>query len=143
MTDRVDGPTRHRIMAAVKSRDTGPELLVRKRLHAAGFRFRVNVRGLPGKPDIVLPQYHLVVFVHGCFWHGHRCKHFRLPASNVEYWTRKIVANRQRDLLVSQALQEAGWTVMIIWACEVEDKTQQLIKWLRAKRLARDEARKR
>lgn len=116
MTDRVDPETRSRIMRAVRSRDTQPELLVRRRLHALGFRFRVNVRGMPGTPDVVLPRHRAVVMVHGCFWHGHRC--CRMPDS--DYWREKIARNLRRDRRDARRLRAAGWRVFVVRECALE-----------------------
>ena len=106
-------------MRSVKKKDTAPELVVRRFLHAAGIRFRLHVVGLPGSPDIVAPKRHTVVFVHGCFWHGHDCAHGRVPSkANPEFWTWKIAANRARDSRKSAALRALGWHVETIWECE-------------------------
>lgn len=107
-------------MAAVKSVNTAPELLVRRVLHKMGFRFRLHCKHLPGKPDVVLPRHRKVIFVHGCFWHGHAgCRNLRLPASNRDYWTAKIHGNIERDVKHVKALAEAGWRVLVIWECEM------------------------
>jgi len=105
-------------MSKVKSRDTAPELKVRARLHAAGFRFRLHCADLPGRPDIVLARYRTVVFVNGCFWHGHDCQRERLPSSNREYWAKKIDGNMRRDQSNYKALTELGWIVVVIWECD-------------------------
>jgi len=104
-------------MAGIHGRDTKPELLVRKALFARGFRYRKNCTDLPGKPDIKLARYHAVVFVHGCFWHGHDCRYYRTPKSNAEFWSGKIDRNRQRDAHDIITLREAGWRVCIVWEC--------------------------
>lgn len=114
---------RSRCMAAIKGKDTKPEMIVRKYLFSLGLRFRVQVRKLPGKPDIVLPKYKTVVFVNGCFWHGHEgCKYFRLPKSNVEFWKEKIERNIERDRESMQALLDLGWKVIRVWECELRNK---------------------
>jgi len=118
MTDTVSPEVRSRIMSKIKSRDTAPELKVRSRLHAAGFRFRLHRADLPGRPDIVLPRYRSVVFVNGCFWHGHECRRGRLPSSNREYWAKKIDCNMRRDQSNYKALTELGWNVVVIWECD-------------------------
>lgn len=110
-------------MAAIKGKDTKPEMIVRKYLFSRGLRFRVQVRKLPGTPDIVLPKYKTVVFVNGCFWHGHEgCKYFRLPKSNVDFWKDKIERNIERDREAMQALLDSGWTVIRVWECELRNK---------------------
>jgi DNA mismatch endonuclease, patch repair protein len=118
MTDTVPTAVRSAMMSAVRNKDTAPELAVRRALHAAGYRFRLHRRNLPGTPDIVLVRARIAVFVHGCFWHGHNCKRGRRPTSNVAFWDAKIDANVERDDRASRALIEAGWTPLTIWACE-------------------------
>ena len=111
-------------MRQVGSRNTKPEMVVRRYLHAHGFRFRLHRDDLPGKPDIVLPRHKTVVFVHGCFWHGHPgCKHADLPASNREYWERKIGRNMTRDRRNARKLRQQGWRVLTIWECKTKDET--------------------
>lgn len=117
VTDIVDTATRSRMMSGIRSRNTKPEILVRSWLHRQGFRFRLHVGNLPGKPDIVLARYHAVIFVHGCFWHGHNCNLFKLPQTRTEFWQDKITRNRLRDEQVKQALIHAGWRVGTIWEC--------------------------
>lgn len=112
---------RSRIMQAVKQRDTGPELLLRKALHRLGYRYRVHAKHLPGKPDLVFPSRKKVIFVHGCFWHGHDCSKGRLPKSRPEYWIPKIGANKARDERVISELKKDGWDVMVIWQCETKE----------------------
>jgi DNA mismatch endonuclease, patch repair protein len=119
MTDRVDRGTRHRIMAANRSVDTSPEKEVRQALFRNGLRFRINVKALPGKPDIVLPKYKAVIFVHGCFWHGHRCRRNPRAKSNIEFWSGKIRKNKVRDRMVYKTLAATGWRVMVVWECAV------------------------
>lgn len=114
---------RSRNMASIKSKDTKPEKVVRSLLHAAGFRYRLHRKDLPGSPDIVLPKYKAVVFVHGCFWHRHEgCKYASEPKTNIEFWSEKFKKNCERDSRVQLALKNAGWHVVIVWACEVKDK---------------------
>jgi DNA mismatch endonuclease (patch repair protein) len=115
--DRVDKDVRSRIMRAVRRKGTGPELVLRKALHAAGLRFRLHRRDLPGTPDIVLPGRRVAVFVHGCFWHGHECRAGRAPASRAEYWGPKLAANRERDARKAAELEAAGWRVVTVWEC--------------------------
>lgn len=108
-------------MAAIKGKDTKPEMIVRKYLFSRGLRFRVQVRKLPGNPDIVLPKYKTVIFVDGCFWHGHKgCKYFRLPKSNVEFWKEKIERNVARDTRNEVELKALGWRVIRVWECEIK-----------------------
>jgi DNA mismatch endonuclease (patch repair protein) len=108
-------------MAAVRSKDTRPERQVRLELFAAGYRYRLNQRRLPGSPDMVLARYRTVIFVHGCFWHGHDCRRGRRPASNVEFWNAKLDRNIARDRAVRGKLEEAGWNVVTIWTCSTAD----------------------
>jgi DNA mismatch endonuclease (patch repair protein) len=123
MPDVFSPEKRSQIMSRIRSRDTKPELAVRSLLHRLGFRFTVNGpknRSLPGKPDIVLPKHRTVVFVHGCFWHGHpNCKLFRMPKSRVEFWSAKIEGNRARDERAQRALDLLGWRYLIVWECEL------------------------
>ena len=137
MSDRLTIQQRHNNMAAIKGKDTKPEVLVRKFLWSHGFRYRLNHPRLPGKPDIVLRKYRTCIFVNGCFWHGHEgCKHFVLPKSNIEYWESKILGNQQRDKEVILKLQQQGWRVIIVWECEIQksqlpriiDKIDSIIK---------------
>lgn len=109
-------------MAAVKGKNTGAELTVRRLLHAAGFRFRLHRKDLPGSPDIVLPKYRAVVFVHGCFWHQHLdCKRATRPTSNLDYWVRKLNRNMARDQQNQAELEALGWRVVVVWECEMKD----------------------
>lgn len=111
---------RRRTMQAVKSKDTAPELLVRSVAHRMGYRFRLHRKDLPGKPDLVFPGRRKAIFVHGCFWHGHDCaRGARLPKSNRDYWTRKIVRNKERDRAACAALMHSGWTYLILWECDL------------------------
>ncbi|RWE74179.1 DNA mismatch endonuclease Vsr [Mesorhizobium sp.] len=119
MTDSLTPSERSIRMARIGSEDTSPELLVRKGLHRAGFRFVLHKRNMPGRPDIVLPRYRAVVLVHGCFWHRHvGCKVASTPKSNVEYWNEKFERNVKRDEKVRRELSELGWRVFVIWECE-------------------------
>lgn len=128
MADTVSAEARSAIMSRVRSRDTTPELVVRRALHQAGFRFRLHCKDLPGSPDIVLPKYRTVVQVHGCFWHGHCCRRGnRVPYTNTEYWQAKIQRNRDRDESTRRALSETGWRVVIIWECDLETATRRLL----------------
>lgn len=126
MTDVMTSGQRSRCMAAIKGKNTRPELIVRKYLFARGLRFRINNRKLPGTPDIVLKKYKTVVFVDGCFWHGHEgCRYFKLPASNIEFWKQKINLNIARDYRVEVELRLLGWRVIRIWECEIKNKSQR------------------
>lgn len=106
-------------MAAVKSGDTRPELIVRRFLHARGFRYRLHVAKLPGKPDIVLPKHKTVINVHGCFWHGHDCHNFRPAKTNSAWWAAKIQENQARDRRNVEKLEELGWKVITVWECQI------------------------
>ncbi len=106
-------------MSKIGGKNTKPEILVRKFLFSKGFRYRINVKTLPGKPDIVLPKYKTVIFVNGCFWHGHNCKKGNLPSSNIDFWRGKISNNKLRDDKNSDLLIKLGWKVIIIWQCEI------------------------
>jgi len=119
-TDLFSPEKRSEIMRAVKGKDTKPEITLRKALHRLGYRYRLNVRDLPGKPDLVFPKYKAVIFVHGCFWHGHACKRGRrTPKTNRAYWSEKIARNRARDKKNAAALKAAGWRVITVWECEL------------------------
>lgn len=121
MVDIVDTLTRSRMMAGIKSRDTKPELLIRNLLHRMGFRFRLHVKDLPGKPDIVLPKYRAIIFVNGCFWHGHNsCHLFKLPKTRPEFWENKILKNRANDVRAIEALLSKNWRICIIWECSIK-----------------------
>lgn len=118
MAEKSKPLTRPEMMARIRSANTGPEMLVRKGLHAAGFRFRLHVRELSGTPDIVFPKFRCAVFVHGCFWHGHLgCKYYRLPKTRSEFWASKVENNRARDQRNIHSLLETGWRVLIVWEC--------------------------
>jgi DNA mismatch endonuclease (patch repair protein) len=125
--DRISPEERSRIMSHIRSKDTKPEKRLRSLLHRLGFRFRLHRKDLPGTPDIVLPKYRTVIFVHGCFWHQHPgCKKATLPRSNVEFWKNKLEKNIERDKEVEKKLIETGWNVIVIWECEIK-KTYSLI----------------
>lgn len=108
-------------MASVGTRDTGPELKLRKELHRLGYRYATHRADLPGKPDLVFPSRGKVIFVHGCFWHGHTCRWGRLPKSRSEYWELKIAANRKRDVSVANKARRMGWSVLIVWQCQLRN----------------------
>ncbi len=122
MPDVVNAATRSRMMAGIRGVDTTPERLIRSLLHRNGFRFTLHANDLPGKPDIVLPKYGAVIFVHGCFWHGHQCHMFKWPKSNSAFWRKKIEANSRRDTVNYQALRDANWRLLVIWECVLKGK---------------------
>ncbi|WP_202330989.1 very short patch repair endonuclease [Mesorhizobium sp. L-8-3] len=111
---------RQRNMSRIRGRDTKPELLLRRHLHAAGFRFRLHASGLPGRPDMVFPRYRAVIFVHGCFWHGHDCPLFKVPSTRPEFWSAKISGNRDRDRRTIARLRASGWRVLVVWECSLK-----------------------
>lgn len=118
----MTSPERSRIMRAVKGKNTAPERMVRSLLHRAGYRFRLHRRDLPGNPDLVFPGRRKVVFVHGCFWHGHDCKRgAREPKSNIDYWRSKIARNRARDRKAAEELAAAGWRMLTVWECQLKE----------------------
>ena len=137
MTDVHNTATRSYNMSRIKAKDTKPELLVRRFLFTQGFRYRLHVKTLPGKPDIVLPKYKTVVFIHGCFFHGHEgCRYFKVPATRTEWWLDKIEGNKKRDTEAEQKLTDLGWKVITIWECElkpnqIEKTFLQLFNFLR------------
>ena len=118
--DVHDKLTRSRNMRAIKSKHTAPELLVRSSLHRAGFRYALHSRETPGRPDLKLTRHNVVVFVHGCFWHGHECKRTKMPKSRMDYWEPKISSTRRRDKRKSRALRSLGWRVITVWECELK-----------------------
>ena len=121
-TDVFTHEVRSRVMARVKAKDTTPELKVRRQAHALGYRFRLHRKDLPGKPDLVFASRRKVIFVHGCFWHGHDCaRGARKPKQNADYWTAKIARNTQRDVAAVAALEDQGWDVLILWECGLKD----------------------
>jgi len=121
MADVHEPETRSYNMSQISGKDTKPEMIVRKFLHANGFRYRLHVKDLPGKPDLVLPKYNSVIFVHGCFWHVHEeCDYFKLPQTNTEFWEKKLYRNKKRDENHIQKLREMGWNVIVVWECELK-----------------------
>ncbi|WP_087086438.1 very short patch repair endonuclease [Caballeronia catudaia] len=125
--DTVDQATRSRIMARVRSKNSSPEMVVRRLVHSAGYRFRLHRRDLPGTPDLVFPGRNKVIFVHGCFWHRHEgCALARIPKTRVDFWTAKLDANRERDERSISALRALGWEVLVLWECELVDGTSLL-----------------
>jgi len=131
--DRLTPEARSANMKAVRRKDTAPEMIVRRLLHAAGYRYRLHVKKLPGSPDIVFPGRKKAIFVHGCFWHGHDCRAGRRPQSRQDYWVPKIARNRERDAASADALSRSGWTSLTVWECEATDRdslTEQLVDFL-------------
>ena len=141
MVDVVSPEVRSRMMAGIRGKNTKPELLLRSGLHRRGFRFKVHDRNLPGKPDIVLPRYHAVIFVHGCFWHGHDCNLFKWPSTREEFWRAKIARNREVDGAAAQTLDTLGWRTGVIWECAIKGRARLPLEmivascadWLRSK----------
>jgi DNA mismatch endonuclease (patch repair protein) len=139
MTDVHDSQTRSRNMAAIRNSNTIPELRVRQELHRRGFRYSLKNKSLPGKPDVVLSKYRVAVFVHGCFWHRHNCKYFKLPKTNTEFWKNKISANVKRDTDVIRQITDIGYRVLVIWECSFKGKNKErldslferIILWIR------------
>ncbi len=126
MTDTHTPQQRHANMAAIHSKDTKPEMVVRKWLWSRGYRYRLNHPRLPGKPDIVMRKYRTCIFVNGCFWHGHEgCNHYRVPKTNVSFWTNKIKRNKERDREVCQKLASMGWHSITIWECELKPSCRE------------------
>lgn len=131
MADKLNTQQRHHCMSRIRGKDTKPELLVRKGLHARGFRFRLQDRNLPGRPDIVLPKYGVAIMVNGCFWHGHGgCRYAIKPKSNIEFWETKIARNKHRDEVTAAHLEALGWTVIVVWECELRGKAEARIQTL-------------
>ena len=129
--DTVDTKTRSRIMRSVRSKNTYPELAVRRAAHAMGYRFRLHRRDLPGQPDLVFPRHKSVIFINGCFWHAHKgCPKGTVPATNREFWMTKLERNSERDRKNQEALADIGWRVLVIWECETRDprKIRDLIR---------------
>lgn len=125
MPDRLSPTQRSEQMRRIRKTDTGPELIVRKTVHALGFRYRLHRRDLPGCPDLVFPKTRRVLFVHGCFWHQHKgCPLARLPKSRQEYWIPKLIGNRRRDVVNREHLEAMGWSVSVIWECETKDSVR-------------------
>ena len=125
MADIVPAHVRSRMMANIRGKNTKPELILRKALHAAGFRYRLHDRSLPGTPDIILPRYRAVIFVNGCFWHGHDCPLFRWPATRPDFWREKIARNQAVDARSMEQLEGAGWRQAIVWECALMGKSRR------------------
>ena len=125
MVDVVDRKTRSRMMSGIRGKNTKPELLIRKGLFARGFRYRLHDKHLPGKPDLVLPKYAAVIFVHGCFWHGHDCHLFKWPKTRHAFWRKKILRNRVNDTEACTRLKAEGWYILTIWECALKGRTRR------------------
>jgi DNA mismatch endonuclease (patch repair protein) len=140
LPDVVDSATRSRMMSGIRSKNTAPELQMRHALHRAGFRYRLHARDVPGRPDMVFPKYRAVVFINGCFWHGHDCALFKMPGTRQEFWSTKIARNRERDREVREQLAERGWRCGTVWECAIrgpdrlglDETVRRLIAWLRS-----------
>lgn len=132
MPDTVTKKRRSEIMSHIKSKNTSIELMVRQRLHSLGYRYRVNYKQLPGKPDIVFTKKKIVVFIHGCFWHGHDigCRYSHIPQSRQEYWNSKISKTKQRDIEHVKSLTKSGWNIIVIWECEIKSNFDEVINKL-------------
>lgn len=134
------------MMSGIRSKNTRPEITLRKLLHGMGFRYRLHTHRVPGRPDMAFPVYRAAVFVHGCFWHGHDCEFFRMPSTRPEFWAAKIAQNRARDIRVRQMLGEEGWRQLIVWECAIRGKGEanekevanSIAKWLRSRRRFRE-----
>jgi DNA mismatch endonuclease (patch repair protein) len=136
MPDKYSKETRSRMMSGIKYKNTKPEIMIRKELFKNGFRYRLHNTTLPGKPDMVFRKYMAVVFVHGCFWHGHKCRYFKWPKSNGEFWRDKINGNKKNDKVVMKKLKEQGYRICIFWECVTRDSglfpeaMEKLQEWL-------------
>jgi DNA mismatch endonuclease (patch repair protein) len=139
LPDVVDSATRSRMMSGIRSKNTDPELQMRRALHRAGFRYRLHAKDVPGRPDMVFPKYRAAVFINGCFWHGHDCSLFKMPGTRRDFWAAKIGRNRQRDAEVRVLLAERGWRCVTVWECAtrgrgrigLEETVRRLVAWLR------------
>ena len=125
MTDVVSPQVRSRMMSGIRGKNTRPELLIRRSLHRLGYRYRLHSSKLPGKPDLVFPRYRAVIFVNGCFWHGHDCHLFKWPSSRAEWWRAKIARTRATDAANRKALAQAGWRILDVWECALKGRTRQ------------------
>ena len=140
MADIVSPQKRSEMMSGIKGKNTKPEIKIRKALHAKGYRYRIHVQNIIGKPDIVLPKYNALIFIHGCFWHLHNCHLFKWPSTRTDFWYKKIYGNKKKDLENKQKLLDSGWRLLIIWECSIKGKGKlefnELIKtiqdWLRS-----------
>lgn len=146
MADVVDSKTRSRMMSGIRGKDTEPELIIRKKLHALGFRYKLHDKKLPGKPDMVFPKYKAVIFVNGCFWHGHNCHLFKWPSSREEFWRNKITRTQEKDKENIEKLLQGGWRILQIWECAIKGKERLSIDeiiektafWLKSSQLELD-----
>jgi DNA mismatch endonuclease (patch repair protein) len=142
MVDVVPAAVRSRMMSGIRSKNTKPEMLLRRALHGLAFRFRLHDGHLPGRPDIVFPKYQAVIFAHGCFWHGHDCHLFKWPSTREDFWRTKINRNRELDAIAAAALRDAGWRVGTVWECSLKGRTRQAssvvvglcAEWLKSER---------
>ena len=143
MVDTISPEHRSWNMSQIKGKNTKPELIVRSHLHKMGFRFRLHRRDLLGKPDIVLPKHRTVIFVHGCFWHGHGCHLFKWPKTHAEFWRTKIQKNQDNDEKALETLADSGWRVIVVWECAIrgkerrvpEEVTSKIATWIRSRKL--------
>ena len=124
MADVFSKEKRSQVMSAIRSKDTSPELQLRKALHAKGYRYSLHSKHLPGTPDLVFRKFHAVLFVNGCFWHGHNCAMFKLPSTNQEFWKNKILTNQERDSKVHSLLTKSGWRILTVWECSLRGKSK-------------------
>ncbi|MFQ5642324.1 MAG: very short patch repair endonuclease [Thiogranum sp.] len=139
MTDVVDRETRSRMMSGIRGKNTRPELVIREALFAKGLRYRLHVKDLPGKPDLVFPKYKAVIFIHGCFWHHHDCHLFKWPSTRPEFWKKKIDRNVEVDKRNYAALKAEKWRILTVWECAIKGKTKlcfesvidEIVKWLK------------
>lgn len=128
--------SRSEMMSRIGGKDTKPEMLIRRGLHAQGLRYRLHAAGLPGRPDIVLPKFKAVIFIHGCFWHAHEgCKYFRIPGTRTEFWTGKLRGNHERDLAKADLLRQMGWRIFVVWECATKSNSvdylvNSIVSWL-------------
>lgn len=145
MADIVDSATRSRMMSGIKGKNTKPEIEIRKRLFALGYRYRLHDTKLPGKPDLILPRLNAIIFINGCFWHAHDCALFKWPSSRRKFWKAKLSRNREKDLENNEALKKLGWRIQIIWECsfrgagkkrdkEIDRIVNITVKWLKSKK---------
>jgi DNA mismatch endonuclease, patch repair protein len=146
MADVFTKEKRSEVMSRIRGKNTKPEYFVRSALHQQGFRFRLHVPNLPGKPDLVFPKYNALIFVHGCFWHGHDCHLFKWPSTREEFWRTKILSNRENDQRVLKALKKKGWRVLVVWECAIKGKkrldSKEVIKkistWLKSTNILKE-----
>lgn len=126
--DIVSAAKRTEMMSGIRGKNTRPEMLVRSSLHRMGFRYRLHAKELPGKPDVVFPKYKAVIFVNGCFWHGHNCALFKLPSTRTEFWEKKIARTRERDVEQIDSITTSGWRVLTIWECALRGRSEAAIE---------------